>query len=67
MDKSGNFTIRTNPVDGTTRHTAIIDFKDGAITVVKGEFESSKAVFNQAMIEAGKIIDASMRLRYPHA
>lgn len=67
MDKSGNFTIRTNPVDGTNKFSATIDWGDGNISFVKGNYTSSKQVFDAAMEVATKYIDEVMRSRHPNA
>lgn len=54
MQESGNFTIRTNPVDGTDKFSAIIDWGRGNITVVVDKFHSSREAFDAAMVEATK-------------
>ncbi len=67
MDKSGSFTIRTNRVDGSGLFSATIEWSGGRTIFSEGKFKTSRAAFDQALIVAGKIIDDTMRLRYPNA
>lgn len=62
METNKPFTLRTLPIDGTSKFSAIITWADGTVNVVQGQWNTKTGAKFAGLRRAGQIIDRKMRL-----
>ena len=61
MDLNGRFTLHVHPIDATDQFVAIIDWGEGNISVVKGNFKSHHVAHQAGLTQAAIIIQSKFR------